>query len=409
MSVAPAFASMFPTTHLLWYDSSMSSTTIRLGLVGLGNAGQMHLRALAEQPIPGVTLTAVCDRAERLAEMRASGQAAVELFTDFAELLASGRCDAVIIATPHLHHPEMCSAALQAGCHVFCEKPAGVRIDAVRAMNRVAARSGKLFTIHFNRRLEPTYRQLKCLLEQQALGALQRINWSSTDWFRTERYYASADWRGTWAGEGGGVLLNQCIHILDLWHHFFGMPSRLRAFCAFGKYHQIEVEDEVTAYLEHPNGLTGIFTASTGESPGANRLEIAGDYGKCVVENRRITQTRTRVSVREHSRSTPEAFLDPEQETFEVPVDGQADLSAGVLRNFIEAIHGQAALTIPGEEGVHSLELANAMLLSTWLDDWITFPLDEARFATAFQHRVANSRAKTGVVAASFDLRKSFK
>lgn len=394
--------------------ASSHAGPVRIGIIGMGNAGMMHARELVAGRIPGAVLTAVCDRPERLAQVRGELPADVAFITDPETFPDPAVCDAVAVTTPHYQHPELVIRALRAGCHVFCEKPAGVRASDARRMNRAAARSGRVFAMNFNRRLEPVWLKLKQLVDAGALGTLRRVQWTSTDWFRTDGYYASAGWRGTWAGEGGGLLLNQCIHILDLWQHFFGMPRRVRAFCGFGKYHRIEVEDEVTAYFEHPYGLTGVWIAGTAESPGTNRLEIAADHGRLVAENRTLRWWRTAEPVQTFLRTAAGTFGEPECWTCDIPAGGQADLSGGTMKNFVAAIRDGAPLLIPGPEGLRSLEIANAILLSAWSDDWARVPVDARRFDAGLAARVtaaARSARKrprhrpTGIA----DLRDSFK
>ena len=388
------------------------TANVRIGIVGMGNAGMMHARELVSGMVPGAVLAAVCDRPARLAQVRPELPAGVREFDGHAAMLRAGACDAVVITTPHFQHPAVAVDAFAAGCHVFCEKPAGVRTRDVRRMNRAAARSGKVFTMHFNRRLEPVWKKVAHVLTAGELGAVQRVQWTSTDWFRTDGYYASGGWRGTWAGEGGGLLLNQCIHVLDLWQHFFGLPRRVRAVCGFGKFHPgIEVEDEVTAGVEYGTGVTGVWIAGTGEAPGTNRLEIAGDRGRLVVEDRTIRFRRTAVSVAEFRREHS-GFAEPECWECEIPVSGQADLAAGIMKNFIAAIRKDAPLLIPGEEGLRSLEMANAILLSAWTGDWADLPPDERRFETELNRRIAAAphRPKRGAPAGRIlNLHDSFK
>ncbi len=383
--------------------------TVRIGIVGMGNAGMMHCNAILEKSVPRATLAAVCDTKDRLTKLKETLPEATQLFDNYDEMLASDACEAVIVATPHFQHPELSSKALKAGKHVFCEKPAGVVAADVRALNAVAATAGKVFTMHFNRRVDPFVLKLRELIQSGEAGKLVRMNWTVTNWFRSDSYYASAPWRGTWAGEGGGVLINQCIHDLDCWQFLFGMPKRIRAFCRFGKHHEIEVEDEVTAYFEHDNGLNGVFIASTGESPGTSRLEIACSRGKIVVENRIITFHRTVIPVDEFNRANKTGFGDPECWNCEVPVRGKTDMASALLNNFTEAVLGISPLLVKGEEGLASLEIENAILLSSWTDDWAEVPVDVAAFDRELKKRIATSTKKVTGPAQVFDLKKSFK
>ena len=389
----------------------MQKTAIRLGIIGMGNAGTMHAKALISGSVKGGVLSAVTDSARRLTELSSLLPESCAKFESYDAMLASGKCDAIIVATPHPSHPQLSIQAFETGHHVFCEKPAGVDALSARLMNEAADKSGKLFCMDFNRRLEPFFLRLKDLLDSGETGLIRRASWVSTDWFRTEAYYASANWRGTWAGEGGGALLNQCVHILDLWQCLFGMPSRLRSFCHFGKHHDIEVEDEVTSYMEYANGMTGSIILSTGESPGSNRLEIACDRGRIVLDGRRITFNRTTESISHFSRSKAAGFGEPPRWDCEIPIPGTTDLSCDLLRNFVSALCGEALLTVDGREGIKSLQLANSMLLSTWIDNWAPIPFDEANFKAMLDEKARlnpPSKKKEGSRVV-LDLTQSFK
>jgi predicted dehydrogenase len=240
------------------------------------------------------------------------------------------------------------------------------------------------------------------LIRNGDVGDLIRITWIITNWFRTDAYYASGSWRATWAGEGGGVLLNQCPHQLDLWQWLFGMPARVQAVCAFGKHHRIEVEDEVTAYLEYANGATGVFITSTGEAPGTNRLEIAGDMGKVVVEGGKIQFTRNEVSARQFCRTSPALFAQPAVWDIDIPVSGSGGQHAEIIQNFVDAILDGEPLLAPAREGIHSVELANAMLYSSLTGKPVELPLDGRAFERTLRKLIRDAgrrRPARGAVA----------
>ena len=339
-------------------------------------------------------LKAVCDvRSERLDAAKQHLGESVKRFEKAEELYDSGLVDAVLIATPHYDHPPLAILAFKKGLHVLTEKPAGVYTKQVREMNEAAAESGKVFGIMYNQRTDPLYQKLKELIETGELGEIKRTNWIITSWYRSQSYYDSGGWRATWAGEGGGVLLNQDPHQLDLWQWICGMPKRLRAFCYFGKHHDIEVEDDVTAFVEYENGATGVFVTSTGDAPGTNRLEITGDRGKIVIEDNAITFWRNRTPERQFNREYKGGFGSPENWKCEIPVSGEASHSA-IIRNFVDAIQTGAPLIAPGEEGIKGLSISNAMHLSAWTDSWVNFPLDENLFFEKLQQKIANSKYK---------------
>ena len=383
---------------------------VRFGVVGLGNMGSVHAAQLRSGAIVGAELGAVCDEdPARLASF------APELcFTDGGALLQSGRVDAVLVATPHYSHVPIGIAALEAGLHLLVEKPVAVhKADAERLLAAAAARPAQVFGAMFNQRTDPRYRRLRALLESGELGSVRRIAWTVTDWFRTHAYYASGGWRASWAGEGGGVLLNQCPHNLDLWWWLFGAPARVRAFCALGRHHPIEVEDEVSAFLEYDDGATGTFITSTGEAPGTNRLEVAAERGRVVLENGEFTYWRNAQGSTEFSRTTPHAFARPEAWEVRLPAnkDGVGGQHNEILANFAATILRGTPLLAPGAEGIHSVELANAMLLSSFRQETIRLPLDALAYEQKLRELVATStyvKPAPQVAAPAGDFSQSF-
>jgi predicted dehydrogenase len=363
--------------------------TVRLGIVGAGNISAIHLKNAAE--IEKIDISAICDINRDVAEKTASKYAA-QAFTDYRSMLSSGQCDAVLIATPHYQHCEIGIAALEAGIHTLVEKPIAVhKADCERL---IAAHKDKsiVFAAMFNQRTDPRYKKIKRIIESGQLGAMIRINWIVTDWFRTHAYYSSGSWRATWHGEGGGVLLNQCPHQLDLLQWLGGMPEKVCAFCRFGAKHDIEVEDEVTAYLEYANGATGVFITSTGEAPGTNRLEICGEMGKIVVENESVRFRRNEIGSLEFSRTTAEGFAKPDIWDIDIPVQGTGGQHREILENFADAILEGKELIAPAEEGIHSVELANAMLYSSLKGCAAELPLDGAEFEKELDGLIKNSK-----------------
>jgi len=377
---------------------------VRFGVVGIGNMGSAHVNWLPE--IEGAQLTAVCDidpaKLERFGHLKC--------YRDSAEMIRSGEIDAILVATPHYFHTTIGADALGQGLHVLLEKPISVhKADCERLIRAYQGRENQVFGAMFNQRTDPHYRAIRELVQQGVLGPVQRVNWIITDWFRTETYYASGGWRATWAGEGGGVLLNQCPHNLDLLQWIVGMPERVTAHCGFGKYHDIEVEDEVTAYLEFPNGATGVFVTTTGEAPGTNRLEIVGDLGKVVYESGKILHTITEVSVQEVNRTSPQSFASVANSVSEIEVDGHGGQHREVLQNFVNAIKFGEALIAPAVEGIHSVELANAMIYSGLIGQSVALPLDATAYEARLKDLIANSKPRERVVSpATVDMAASF-
>lgn len=369
---------------------------VRLGIIGVGNMGKGHIKYLIKGEVSGVTLAAVCDAIpENLKWAEQELGEAVLRYTDPYEMMDSKEIDAVLIATPHYSHPELSIACLERGLHVLCEKPAGVYTKQVREMNEAWEKSNVVFSMMYNQRTNPLYRKLKDIIDSGELGEIKRTNWIITNWYRSQSYYDSGSWRATWAGEGGGVLLNQDPHQLDLWQWTIGMmPTRVRAFCYFGKHRNIEVEDDVTAFVEYENGATGVFVTTTGEAPGTNRFEISGDRGKIVIENNQLTFWRLREPESEFNKRFTGSFGSPECWKCEVPVEGVNPDHKGITQNFVNAIlHGEA-LIAPGAEGIKGLMISNAMLLSTWTDGWVDMPIDEELYYDYLQQKIAESSKK---------------
>ncbi len=376
---------------------------VRFGIVGVGNMGSSHAKKFLKGDIANGVLTAVCDLKQSKMDAIAAreGGEALAQFTDYREMFGSGLCDAVIIAVPHYSHPKMVIDALHAGLHVVCEKPAGVYTKQVKEMNEAARKSDRLFTMMFNQRTNCVYRKMREMVTDGTLGEIKRVNWIITTWYRSQSYYDSGDWRATWRGEGGGVLFNQCPHQLDLLQWVTGMmPQKVRSFCHFGKWHDIEVEDDVTAYLEFPNGATGVFVTSTGDTPGTNRFEILGNNGKLVCESVGkedvLTFTKLKTPEREFNATYQGGFGEPEKEVIPVETDGKNPQHVGILNNFANAILGLEPLFVDGTEGLNGVELMDSMLLSTWLDRTVTLPIDDDLYLSELNRRIATGRRKEG-------------
>jgi predicted dehydrogenase len=365
---------------------------VRIGVIGVGGMGSNHVGYLSNGEIPGAKLTALCDvNPDQLARMKTRVGGEVATFEDADALMHSGQVDAVVVATPHYDHPPLAIKALECGLHVMIEKPAGVYTRQVREMNEVAEKSDRVFGLMFNQRTLGEHQKLKELVASGELGELRRTNYIITTWFRAQSYYDSGGWRATWAGEGGGVLANQCPHNLDLWQWICGMPVRMRAFCAFGKYHNIEVEDDVTAYVEYENGATGVFITTTGEAPGTNRMEITGDNGKVVMEGGKITFWRNRTPAHIFGKEWKGGFGSPETWQCEIPFKSGGEEHRGITKDWVQAIVKGTPLLAPAVEGINGVQLSNAMLLSTWLDDWVNIPVDEDLYYEKLQERIKQS------------------
>ncbi|CAG7604100.1 Glucose--fructose oxidoreductase [Paenibacillus solanacearum] len=370
---------------------------VRFGIVGIGNMGKGHEGYFAKNEIKGGELTAMVDTdPSKLDWARCHYGDRYQLFDNLDAFFASKAFDAVLICTPHYDHPTVAVAAFKHGYHVLVEKPAGVYTKQVREMNEAAAKSDKAFGIMYNQRTNPLYQKLRDLITSGELGEVRRTNWIITNWYRSQSYYDSGGWRATWAGEGGGVLINQDPHQLDLWQWTVDMmPMRVRAFCHFGKYRNIEVEDDVTAYVEYENGATGLFVTTTGEAPGTNRYEVTGDRGKIVIEDGKMTFWRLVVPEPEFNAKFKGGFGSPECWKCEIPVKGSDGTQhKGITQNFVDHILKGTKLLAPGEEGIKGLTLSNAMHLSTWTDNWVDLPINEDLYYEKLQERIKFSSFK---------------
>lgn len=368
---------------------------VRLGIIGIGGMGTNHVNTLMRGEVPNMELCAVADvRQQRLDWARENLPDTVSVFDDGRKLIDSGKVDAVLIATPHYFHPEFVIYALEHGVHALSEKPAGVYTKQVREMNEVAARCDKTFAIMFNQRTNCIYRKLHEMIQSGELGKMKRVNWIITDWYRNQSYYDAAGWKATWDGEGGGVLLNQCPHQIDLLQWLCGLPVRVRAFCHEAKWHDIEVEDDVTAYMEFENGATGVFVTTTADAPGTNRLELTFEMGKIVCEGGKLWFDRLETNISDFCKAEPEGFKQPKHTLIEVETDGRNEQHVGVMKAFADHILKGTPLVAEGIEGIRGLTLSNAMHLSSWLDQTVTLPLDEELFLAELNKKRAASRKK---------------
>ncbi len=370
---------------------------VRIGIIGIGNMGRQHIANVKTGKIKNGVVAAACDiREDRLAWLDEMGYTDIKKFTSAEELIKSGEVDLVLIATPHYDHPVLAIKAFEQGLNVLIEKPAGVYTKKVREMNEAAEKAGKVFGIMYNQRTSPVFQKARDLIAKGELGDLKRVIWIITNWYRPQAYHDSSDWRSRWETEGGGVLINQCPHNLDLFQWIVGkMPKRIRSFVGFGKYHDIEVDDDVTAYCEYDNGATGLFVTCTADAPGTNRLEITGTRGKIVIENDKMEFHRLTVDERDFNRDYKLPFGGPEVWKVEVPTPGVKDEHVGILNNVISVIENGGELLAPGEEGIRGLTISNAIHLSAWTDDWVELDnLDEDLFYNILQDKIKNSTMK---------------
>ena len=371
---------------------------VKVGIIGIGNMGSAHLRM-----IPDMTVTAVCDiNPERLKAAKAE-YPDIAAFGDYTELLKSSDTDAVIIAVPHPLHAKIAIEAFEYGKHVLVEKPMDITVSAAEKLCAAARKSGKVFAVMFNQRTNGLFREARRIVNSGELGELKRSVWIITNWYRTQSYYDSGSWRATWRGEGGGVLLNQAPHNLDIWQWICGKPSAVTAFCNVGKFHNIEVEDEATIYTEYENGATGVFITSTGDCPGTNRLEITGTRGKIVLENGLLKLWKLKEDERDICKNSVEGFVTPETEYSEFTAERE-EAHAGILKNFAGAILYGEELLSPGYDGINELTISNAAYLSEWTGNKrVPLPFDTAEFDRLLKEKQKSSEIKENTVKKSTD------
>ena len=372
---------------------------VKLGIIGLGNMGAGHANSVIDGKCPEITLAAVADiNPDRLQWGQENLKGEITYFDDAIKMLDSGLIDACMVSVPHYDHPKLAIECMKRGIHVMVEKPAGVYTNQVKEMNEEADRHPEVvFGMMFNQRTNCFYRKLHELVHSGEYGEIRRINWIITDWYRPGIYYESGSWRATWAGEGGGVLLNQCPHQLDMWQWLCGMPKKVQSFLHYGKWHDIEVEDDATVYMEYENGATGVFVTSTGDAHGTNRLEIQMDRAKLVVENNKLILEEYEMTEQEFSRTNTIPFNTVKSTVSEVETDGENPQHVGVLNAWADAILRGGKLVADGREGVNGLRLSNAIHLSSFLGKAVEIPFDEDLFYDELMKRAATSKLKTNV------------
>ncbi|UVI33395.1 Gfo/Idh/MocA family protein [Paenibacillus spongiae] len=375
----------------------MANKKVKVGLIGLNGIGRnTHLKYLME--MDNVELAGVCDIVKETADAIASS-CSTEAYYDHKEMLDRAGLDAIVIAVPHYFHPQIAIDAFERGIHVMTEKPIAVHVNdakrMIEAYNSAKQQAPELqFGIMFQERTFPYYRKIKDILDSGELGRLTRATWIHTEWFRSQAYYDSGDWRATWAGEGGGILTNQCPHTLDMYQWLLGIPARITGHAHIGKYHDIEVEDEVTAYFEHENGMIGHLIVTTAELPGTNRLEIIGENGKLVYEDRKLIWYKNKMSMLQYSRETTEGFGSIEHERIEVAIDTETPTGHHVVSGkfFERILTGQGELIAEGPEGIRALTIANGIMLSSFQKRTVDVPIDGDAYEAKLQELIQTSK-----------------
>lgn len=383
---------------------------IKLGIIGVGNMGTNHGKSLIQGKCPDFELVAIADtKPERLERARKALGEQLAVYEDVEQMLDSGLVEACIVAVPHYDHPKYAIACMERGIHVMVEKPAGVYSKQVREMNAVAEKHPEVvFGMMFNQRTNCIYRKMRELVQSGKYGQIRRTNWVITNWYRPQAYYDSGDWRATWSGEGGGVLLNQCPHQLDLWQWICGMPVKVSTKMHFGKWHDIEVEDDVSTYVEYENGATGVFITTTGDACGTNRFEIQMDGAQLIAEGDDLQIIEFETPEPVFTKENTEPFGAIPNKKIQVETDGENPQHCGVINAWGGAILRGTPMVASGQEGLNGLLLSNAMHLSAFLDKDVELPFDEELYYEELMKRVATSRRKTNVKEVLADTERTY-
>ncbi|MBQ7654651.1 MAG: Gfo/Idh/MocA family oxidoreductase [Clostridia bacterium] len=367
---------------------------IRVGVVGIGNIGSMHATNLYSKKIKGASLAAVCDIDPQKKVWAKEHLKGVEFFDSFEQMITSGKIDAVIASVPHPLHPVVAECGFKNGLHVLSEKPIGVTTKSAEKLNEIAEKSGKVFVVMHNQRVNPVFNKAREIFKGGEIGELVRFVWIITNWYRLQQYYESSAWRATWKGEGGGVLANQCPHNIDIMQWIVGVPKKVKGNCKYGKYHDIEVEDDVTAYFEFENGASGVFISSTGENPGTNHLEISGTKGKMILEDGKIRLWKTDIPEPEYRYFSNEEYAEKVKFKYEelvLPQLPYGEEHIAIVQNFINAISKGEKLISPGIEGINGLTISNAIHLSDWTGETVEIPFDSEEHERLLNERIKKS------------------
>lgn len=370
--------------------------SLKVGIIGVGNIGTAHANCIYNGKVKNCVLTALCDISDEKVQYLKEKFPDVKVYRDSDELIKSGNVDAVIVSTPHKFHSDIAISALNTGLHVLVEKPVDISVTKAYELNEVWKSSGKVFAVMFNQRTNPLFKKARDIVKSGGIGELKRTNWIVTNWYRTQNYYDSGDWRATWKGEGGGVLINQAPHNLDLWQWICGMPCEITAFCDTAKYHRIEVEDDVTIFARYKNGATGTFITTTGEYMGTNRLEISGDKGKIIIENGTLKFWKFAESERKYcfDENADSRIIDFEYTEEKQTSEGTAH--TGILQNFCNAVLFGEELISNGCEAVNELLISNAAYLSEWKGNApVKLPFDADEFDRLLNEHIKNSEIKS--------------
>lgn len=378
------------------------SKKVRLGIIGFGTQGSTYANFIKNGLVPNMEIGSICDSDLEKKRIAEEEYPTVPFYDNYVDMLESGHVDAIITTVPHYLHPEMGIEALKRDIHALLEKPAGVYTKQVKTLNDYAKKKpGVTFGIMFNQRNNPLYKRIKEIVDNGEIGKIRRTNWIITTWWRPQPYYDQSEWRATWGGEGGGVLVNQAPHQLDLWQWICGIPKSVYSKVSYGYKRDIAVEDEVTAVMDYGDGATGVFVTATHDITGTDRFEILGDQGKIVVENSqkafvtRLSEPEEDISSNMEQEDVKKLFkgemnTDDFYTTEEIEFDSAwGEQHSGVLKNFAAHILDGTPLLAPGSEGINGVRLANAIHLSSWTDKEVSLEnFDEDTYLIELNKRI---------------------
>lgn len=366
---------------------------IRLGIAGIGYIAEEYIKLIVSNKIKGCRIYALSSRNfERMESICSQYDLKdVSLFTNYEDMIKSGKIDMVMICTPHFTHPSMAIKAIEAGIHTLIEKPVGVFSDEVeKLMKCVETHPNILSGVLYCRRTSKAFNKIKDLISSGEIGELKRANWIITNLYRTQAYHDAQSWKGTYKGEGGGLLMTQASHQLDLLIWLCGMPKNIHACCYYGAERQIEVENDVMLHMEYQNGATGQFIASSREFPGSNRLEIIGSKGQVILsDDQNLIFRKLEQDEKNYANTTDEVYgkISFKEQEFIFDDADNSIQQATIVNNFISSIVGNATVLCPVKEAINSLYIINGAYLSSWNNEIITFPMDTKEFRMKLEER----------------------
>lgn len=370
----------------------VNKTKKKIAIVGVGFQGEKYARYFFDGCFEDAELVAICDLFEERMN-KVDPQRKTNHYTDYHNLFAEENLDAVIINTPHYTHPEIALAAVNNNFSVLCDKPLGVYAKSLEQLKESIESHPITFGVLFNQRMDPVFMRIKQIIQSGTLGTLKRCVWEVTDWYRPQKYYDLGGWRSNWEGEGGGVLINQCVHNIDMLYYLFGYPQRIQSLIGYGAYHDTEVDDSVIANLIFENSFLCTFISSTGETPGTNRFELSGSKGKLIMDDfSKLKFTINEVdeaeyAINAHTPPNKIKFGKPKTLYYEEPFNERVDLHMMCIQNFIDAMSNGKEPVAGFGDGVACVEIVNGMYYADWVNSTVDLPVDEEVFCELLQSR----------------------